>query len=1123
MKEGPKQLYEFLVNTGAEKIPIEEVITSLPKLYLKKLTIEKWIIKHPDIFQLDNDFIGLVKNKMISQEYNEAETEAKKIDFDAYRSQRNEIVSELRKMLIGPFEEKEKLDTSKAPMSFYLGGKLAPFGSTFEIINEQEHEVNTKELIEGENLDEIISNRNPFRPSTMGFSFQMKKLVPIELKVSWGMYDENNQRIPINERLVFTPKNNKKINLHEPGMLNCKVKEKNRVYHVSVFLMNRYKRDSYPLQSEVMFQTFVSVSFDKKYALSILNKADESNYQDELFYKYVQEYAIGHGVSTNYRCDGDKCYVESDWLPNYELPIVEHRRISNITYEMMEIAKMNKEDLIEKLSYVPSVYEKWLVEQVKTISSLPHHLHQIANENSAKVSKIISRIKKGIDILKNSEECLRAFQFANEVMALQRAQSKVANHYRNTGERTHELPQGEWRLFQIAFILMNISGVSDLESVDREIVDLLWFPTGGGKTEAYLGISAYTMGLRRLKGIWNQPETYSGVCIMMRYTLRLLTIQQFQRATAMICAAEVIRKKNEETWGLEPFRIGLWIGQASTPNKLTDALEKLTEIREGNTVLQGNPMQLQHCPWCGESLTVNNYDIQQYNQITICGNRKCPFSSNEGIPALTVDEAIYRYVPTLLIGTVDKIAQIAWGKDIRELFGRKTHYSPLQGFVNEKSFPSSHRGGIKTKKIKNLLPPDLIIQDELHLISGPLGSLTGLYEIAVDFLCQRKHNEKKIGPKIIASTATIKGADEQIRRLFGREASQFPLPVLDARDTFFSYEIPITEKPGRLYIGVCSPGVSGKIHSVYTYAALLAIVRNIKKRNYLDPYWSILGYFNTIKDLSGTSMLLKDEIPIRLKLVSQQKQDWSTLRTEEMTSRMQASDIPKLLARMEQGVEEGQALDVVLATNMISVGVDVERLGLMVMHNQPKTASEYIQATSRVGRKYPGLVLTLFNSLRSRDLSHFERFKGFHQAMYRYVEATSVTTFAQGTRDRGLEGLIIGLLRQHHPDLAEETAAIRFQIDNIIEEAIEFVVDRGSKTQEIRGEEIRGEIKEMLDWWETRTNEHDSLAYSHKKYQKYYLLKQFHDVIKRQDARPALTSLRNVEPEIPVIEVNYYD
>lgn len=551
---------------------------------------------------------------------------------------------------------------------------------------------------------------------------------------------------------------------------------------------------------------------------------------------------------------------------------------------MKELSEMSAKELKETLTIIPEKYRLWLNEQEKIVETLKPHLKKEATNNIQKIQAIIKRIEEGIELVTFSDDSIakKAFQFANRCMMIQRAQTKVALEYRSTGKRIKPVYDGEWRLFQIMFLLMSIPGVSDPHHEDRNIVDLIWFPTGGGKTEAYLGVAAYLMAYRRLNAedIFNVEE-YAGVTVFMRYTLRLLTTQQFQRATALICAAEYIRTEKEHIYGTVPFSIGLWIGKDSSPNLLKDASEKIQALRQGNEVSTSNPMQLTHCPWCGTELTPDDYEITEKYQKIRCNYSYCEFYGEEGLPVYTVDEAIYNQLPTFLIGTVDKIAQLPWKSNMYELFGMKNFYHPKHGFTYEEKETKR-----SWKKIGRLKPPELIIQDELHLISGPLGSLTGLYEVAVDLLCQ----QDGIGPKIIASTATIRGAEDQVKALFGREVNQFPLAVQQADDNFVSYAVETQEKPGRLYIGICAPGVSAKIQAIQTYAALTTITRT-EKNEYMDPYWTILGYFNTLKELAGMLTTFKDEIPSRLDMLDPNKSFSHDLLVEEMTSRKKAKEI----------------------------------------------------------------------------------------------------------------------------------------------------------------------------------------------------------------------------------------
>lgn len=1095
MKPGAKKLLEYL--KSQKELKLSEIKT-VGDFWTEK-TIKRFVEEYSDVFIIENEKVKL----------KDIQTSQPQMDMSEYVKMRSIIHSELEKFLVGPFEENETLGRKKTPMALYLTGKLVPFGSTSDVLNEEENHIETKQLLEDEAMDEVLIHRHVFRPSSMGFSFKMKSLTDIKVQISWGMYDDQEHtRTQLQEEWKFVPENRTYEAKNEPARVRCKVKYHDGLYHVSLFLMNSYERDSYPKQSEIMFQTKMVVEVPKESIAVFSSKADANHYEDELLYgRHSHEYAVGHGVGVDWRESDRYVIIESKWLPFYELPAVEHRSFSNVRFFMKELSEMDEKRLHETLSFIPNQYEKWLNEQKKHISSLPSHLKEVAKRNVREIEKIIKRIREGISLIVNNARVREAFRFANKVMVTQQAHSKVALHYRSFQERIQPKYTGEWRLFQIAFLLMNIAGMVDPNHEDREVVDLIWFPTGGGKTEAYLGLAAFTMGYRRLMGKSDCPETYAGVTIFMRYTLRLLTTQQFQRAAVMICAAELIRQKEPEKYGVEPFRIGLWIGQSSSPNTYEDAIEKMKQIKEGNEILEGNPMQLTHCPWCGTELTAEDYCVDNHKQVIRCHYHKCPFSEDSGIPALTIDEAIYQYVPTILIGTVDKIAQIAWKKDMYELFGYKNYYSFENGFI----FSETNKRGYR--KIHRLKPPELIIQDELHLISGPLGSLTGLYELAIDYLCQ--HEGK--GPKIVASTATIRGANEQIQRLYGRKASQFPLPVLKASDNFVSYEVPTQQKPGRLYVGICAPGVSGKIHTVHVYAALMAISEKFKG-DAIDPYWTILGYFNTVKELAGTTMLFKDEIPVRLKLLNEELAQ-RDLYVEEMTSRRKAREIPSLLSLMEKTYKEKGALNAVLATNMISVGVDVNRLGVMVVHGQPKTTSEYIQATSRVGRMYPGLVLTLFNSLRSRDLSHYERFRAYHSSIYRFVEPTSVTPFAYGSLQRGLTGVLVGSIRQGIPAISKEQSAKCFERNEEVEKIKQFLMKRAMQTGEISEIEFERNIEDILQWWIEMTDKHEKLAYQKSKYNRIpYLLKAFGNENALQDARPAMHSLRSVETEIKVVK-----
>ena len=1103
MKPGAKKLFDYLRQHE------ELVIKDYKRLFEAKSTLLRMVKEYSDVFNVTEDRITLKK----------LETE---VGPDVYLQARQTVHSELQRFLVGPFEENEELGSFKRPMQLYLTGKLVPFGSTGSVEDERKEGIETGVIIEDDSIEDRLSSRQMFRPSSMGLSFKMKNLGPITIQASWATYDgDTYQRTPhtlrwtvelkedIQKEELSYSKVNPLIDKAYPGQLHYSWIKRNGLYHVSVFLLNNYARESYPEQFEIMFQTALDVTVKAQDIAVFQSVADRFNVADELLYREHTELATGHGVGVDWQQRGEATRLFTTWLPFYELPVVEHTMIPNEVFDMKSLSELPAIALKEKLDKLPLHYEKWLALQKAHISTLAPHLQTEVAQNVVQVEKIITRLKEGIMLVCSSDEALekKAFQFANEAMLIQRAQTQVSSIYRSTGKRVAPVYDGSWRLFQIIFLLMNVAGVSDEEHADRNVVDLIWFPTGGGKTEAYLGVAAYAMAYRRLAGNVDDVSSYAGMTVFMRYTLRLLTTQQFQRAAALICAAEYIRIRNVHLYGELPFSIGLWIGADSSPNLLKDAQEKLDLLRDGQEVKTGNPMQLLNCPWCGTELTAHDYQIKDDTQHIRCHEPTCLFHNK--LPIYTVDEAIYQHVPTLVIGTVDKIAQLPWKKDMFELFGRKNLYHSVKGFAYK------HEGGKRGyKPVKKLSPPTLIIQDELHLISGPLGSLTALYEVAVDVLTSQEGKKAKV----IASTATIRGAREQIRHLYGRDYLQFPLAVQKQNDTFVSREVPVTEQPGRLYVGLCSPGVSNKIQAIQLFAALTAITRS-QLSAAMDPYYTMLGYFNTVKELSGMLTTFQDEVVSRLDLLDSDKIFEHSLVVEEMTSRRKSYEIPQLLSQMEKPYDDSEALDAVLATNMISVGVDVDRLGLMVVQGQPKTTSEYIQATSRVGRKYPGIVITTLNPMRSRDLSHFEQFRSYHQSLYRHVEAMSITPFASGALYKGLRGAVVGVIRQSLLELSKEQSANAFARTDELERLIERFIQRAAETQ-LDTSELTQEIEDILAWWQIAADKYaEKGELSYKKNPnngKPHLLRQFGEKGRGDVSMPAMMSLRNVEGSIEI-------
>jgi len=600
----------------------------------------------------------------------------------------------------------------------------------------------------------------------------------------------------------------------------------------------------------------------------------------------------------------------------------------------------------------------------------------------------------------------------------------------------------------------------------------------------------------------------------MRYTLRLLTIQQFQRATTLICACEHLRRE-EGVWGDIPFSIGLWVGRAATPNRYSDSrdnshgakeiLEKLKKLKpdEKPPAGKGTPMQLLTCPWCGADLKVHEgredyipIDLTETVEI-YCPDDDCEFGRllGGGIPAHTVDQQVYRHVPSLVIATVDKFAQMPFNGRVQALFGRIQRECPRHGFLSDGEGgdhkAATHRATTEAPVASvidtlPLEPPDLIIQDELHLISGPLGSLVGAYETAVDHLASAEVDGDLLPPKLIASTATIRRARKQVGALFDRKLQIFPPSGLRSTDSWFGRETSLNDSPGRLYLGVYAPGKSVKTALVRVYSALLARAQALLdvEPTIADPYMTLVGYFNSLRELGGALRLVEDDIPSRMNVLNRRDRDhWPRryLNTrEELTSNKKAEEVPRVLGMLEriftgEKPAPGQyPVDTLLASNMISVGVDVDRLGLMVVNGQPKTTAEYIQATSRVGRQSPGLVVTVYNWTRPRDTSHYERFRSYHGSLYRFVEATSVTPFSSRARDKALEGILASMVRLGDHEMTPEQHADHLDRHGAyVTGIIEAIKRRAARVSEYTGEagpdvaaNTEDELIQDLDNWE---------------------------------------------------------
>jgi hypothetical protein len=1021
---------------------------------------------------------------------------------------RQQLVDALQLDLVGPEDESvERL--SSRPSSWYLTGFLVPYEAppADATASEQVDMATTGSGGDDDAAPERASPRRVPFPSSMGMSV----LVPahtevLDATVTWGDYrkaaavdGEIWERTPRRGSLglIVRPDKRGRINWEEvpssDGLhIEWHVREVRQGASsgnlaVSVFLVNHRPMPKAAQPDEELPPPDSAYAFQARLELhcraGLIARNDPRGSQrddwDEdvarLQYHDAQEIAVGHGVSTH---SPSLHTVHTTWLPQADVERVEPGPVDGVELSMERLARLADDEAIDAaLSALPRLYRAWLSKQ-----KAPHPDHTATTDDLLeRATRACQRIEDGIGLLHEHPLALRAFRWTQEVMA-ESARQRVAVQ---RGVEPEKVEPPQWRPFQLAFLLLNLRGIVDPDHADRDTVDLLFFPTGGGKTEAYLGLAAFTLLWRRLS---HPGVDGCGMTVLMRYTLRLLTFDQLGRAAALICALELLRSRTGDHLGTWPFEIGLWVGRAATPNRMGQrgdsdphtARVKVERYQQGKGP---SPIPLEICPWCGTRFRANSFDLRPNasnptDLRLLCANRRCPFSGRRPLPIVTVDEPIYRRLPCFLIATVDKLAQLPWVGESGKLFGHADRYDS-EGFYGpcEPELGRPLPGG-------RLLPPDLIIQDELHLISGPLGTMVGLYETAVDALCTQSGRR----PKVIASTATVRRAEQQVRALFARDqVDLFPPQGPDRRDSFFARSVLIQDVPGRHYIGVAAQGRSMRVIFLRTMLALMGAAQAAWHKaggtrvdpNPADPYMTVVAYFNSLRELGGSRRIVEDEV--RSRLVGYQ----ARLRVGEasgpfrkreigepveLTSRESTDRVADTKRRLELPFFDNERVDVALATNMISVGLDISRLGLMVVSGQPKMSAEYIQATSRVGRdsKRPGLVVTLLNLFRPRDRSHYETFTTWHNSFYRAVEATSVTPFSPRAVDRGIAGVTVTLARHRTPELTPSTQATRMrqlrgpatEVEDLVEKRAQQVTNAPPTAAG-----VRRRVSRVLDAW----------------------------------------------------------
>ena len=1052
--------------------------------------------------------------------------------------------------------------------------------------------------------DDPISFANSLKPSSIGFTFRISsKFDSFQFNFKGGIYSKADDYFPQYKIEKETKKIEKKETGKSPYWKRKKIDFKTEVFneeiiskHINYYkiikigdqedwlklnITNRTTREDanndiltltvsvinikhqnsqYPNNEDCIFQSCAEIK--SKYIVPFDEKKtrDAEAEMFNLLYREKRGFAIGHGIGVEWEDDISPSWIKTNALPNYEIPKVEPAGDVNLSmYDLSDKGDWDK--AIKSLDELIIKYNEWIEEEMSKINHLDKQYQEAAKRNIQECFTSLERIKKGISLLKNDQDgkIVASFRFMNRAMLWQQQRSKIKQRkWIKQGNRVDKLQEadekdlvslfdfqkekykGEWRPFQLAFILINLESIVNKESKEREIVELIWFPTGGGKTEAYLGVAAFTIFWKRMR-IKNCPE-HTGTTILMRYTLRLLTTQQFDRASSIIVACDIIVRdfENYKHFGNpEPVSIGLWVGGANTPNKIDNARSQFQSLISDNDAKYN--FIILKCPCCGAQIgkldkgqrtknikikSIFKQDGPNGSVYLKCENEDCETSGS--LPIYVVDEDIYEKTPDLVLATVDKLAMLPFKKEAGRLFGFKENEAD-EGY--------------------RIQPPELIIQDELHLISGPLGSMVGLYETMVQTLC----NEYNTGggklypdyikdfnpPKIIASTATISRAKEQVNSLYAKDNLHiFPSQGLEFGNTWFSREVKPSDKDfGRKYIGICPSGYpSAQTAIVRSYAAILQGVMNLTENNgfdKLDYYWTLVGYFNSIRELGGAVTLAQADIIERLNSINKRdlnKKRRTFLNPIELTSRVDSSEIPQYLKKLEvEKDSDTNAKDLCLATNMIATGVDISRFGLMFVHGQPKTTAEYIQASSRVGRdpKGPGIVFTLFNPNKPRDKSQFEQFQTYHSRIYSSVEPTSVTPFSIVARGRALHAVAVALIRNFSKDsLRNNPVTENTDMDNVTKFVRETIVERvrkiNNKDDSIVGEEYDTFIRKWKEMGYSRYGDAGNQTINNQETTPmlYSNTGEVKDTSRKTDSNATPTSMRGVDTETK-LELRY--
>ena len=1056
-----------------------------------------------------------------------------------YQTQRTNLIEWTKNQLIG-FDHKDNILVGIAPLDRFFTGILFPVFQSEDGLDVDDTE-DELENDDKETAQPVKKEKRYIPPSSAGFSFYITG-IQINLRIFYNAAcylkeDERDRKGRFTsekwekqslardngEEVEFTPDGVKQYPVFGgKAKIDALWREYTDGYIVTISISNTqtinetkkyHKEINEKALFEVTLKCIVEHGIVGNYPTTDRELLSAEEKEIELRYKDIRTYAVGHGTGVDWKTNRQhKLEIWADFMPVVEVPQVTANtgnKDSQVLQFMYLSACEQDKNCLAELKIFVAEYDTWISAQTKKARREDEADQKTAEDIITRLISAQKRMEQGIRFLEEDEYARTAFAMANKAMLMQMRSTDRANG------TIQDEKKYTWRPFQLAFILMVLESSTKEDSAFRDTLDLIWFPTGGGKTEAYLGLMAFLFIYRRLR----YSASYGGTVAIMRYTLRLLTSQQFMRACKVIFALELLRREDTKRFGRQAITVGLWVGTASSPNTFKQAMECRTNG-------QHSKLLVTKCPWCHTVFTDENFVAREDAFHFTCTNKGCDFGREEKniLPCNVVDQSLYKKPPGLLIATVDKFARLAWDERAGNFFG-----------------------------IDGNRPPELIIQDELHLISSAPGSIVGLYEVGIDSLLMARG----VRAKYVASTATIKNAAQQVKTLFARDMAVFPPPGLRYDDSYFAKTIPLKEKPGRKYIGFLAPiPPRQRCLSPLTATLLTAPINLFKeKEEYLDAWWSQVIYHGSLKGVGNSRTLYQGDADHYLTRITLENlgneieetkpgflddekfktlDDYTKI-TDPEIARIVNKYLPirnltiKTLTSNQSAEENGQvftdlakersdhgSIDVVLATNMISVGLDVSRLALMIINGQPLTTAEYIQASSRVGRgNVPGLVFVNYYKTQARSLSHYENFRSYHDSFYRFVEPSSLTPFTYQARKRALHAALVIAVRHGIPLLTANDKAEFFDPEQADVKNVLHIMKRriaSAIRDKASIKQVNNHLSELVDEWYTETRLSDSnkrnLVYFSKDQATDNLL---HNFDENQGLWPTLQSMRNVE------------